>query len=465
MSALQRVGRRQRLVWLALAAVTAVVVGAHAGLELAVVRDLDPVIFAIDAGTGVLVLLVAALYLRAIARERRREVIERLLLDVLSVPRNIEATAAEAMRALADCGIGRAHVIALLGEGDGPLRPLAARGYPRGWVEGAPEGLREPIPDAPRISRPKTPHPWAEAVAGRLGKRPWLAEVPLRSGSDLIGVLLIADRRPGVLRDAVVLDLLATRLGAAFDHAALYEAAYARERDLEDLEARRREFMAAIAHEIRTPLTSIQAFADLLQMGEGEMDETAGTLVSSLGHGVMRLSSLVNDLIDLGRSGDAGYALQPREVDVAEVVRSAEATLRPALMLREQSVALELPDDGPRAYIDARILEQVTLNLLSNANRHSPFGGSITVSAARLDGATVRIEVSDSGPGIPPAERDRIFQPYYRIHLDGAAVPGSGLGLAVARRLLDECGGRIWADAAPDGGARFCVEVRAATPI
>src|SRR5690606_12650762 len=135
-------------------------------------------------------------------------------------------------------------------------------------------------------------------------------QVPLRSGLDALGVLWIVARKPGPLKDPVVLDLLSTRLGAAFDHAALYEAAYARERDLEGLETRRREFMAAIAHEIRTPLTSIQSFAELLQMGQGEVDETAGQLVASLGQGVMRLSSLVNDLIDLGRAGHVGYAVQ-----------------------------------------------------------------------------------------------------------------------------------------------------------
>jgi signal transduction histidine kinase len=294
-----------------------------------------------------------------------------------------------------------------------------------------------------------------------LGKRPWVAQIPLLSGRDTLGLLIVASRRPGVMKDPVVLDLLATRLGAAFDHAALYEAAYARERDLEDLEARRREFMAAIAHEIRTPLTSIQAFADLLQLGRPHMDETASSLVGSLGQGVQRLSALVNDLIDLGRSGHSAYPVEPRDVDLGAVIRSAEATLRPALMLRQHAVTLDLPPSGPIAHADPRVLEQVVLNLLSNANRHSPAAGSIRVSAVLLDGNTVRMEVDDDGPGIPEAEREHIFQPYYRIRSEsGATVPGSGLGLAVARQLLDECGGRIWVDAGSSGGARFCVEVR-----
>lgn len=457
-----RVPSGQRRVWLAFAAVTALLVAAHAALEVAVAPDLDPLVFVIDGATGLVFVVVFALYLRWVARERRRETIERILLDLLSVPRNIEATANESLKALAQARVGDAMLVGIVGEGEVGLRPVATHGYPRGWAEQAP-----PPPDRlagrPELSHPKALTGWLEPATARAGKRPWVAQIPLRSGQDALGVLWVAARRPGVLKDPAVLDLLSTRLGAAFDHAALYEAAYARERDLEGLEARRREFMAAIAHEIRTPLTSIQAFADLLQMGQGEMDETAGQLVTSLGQGVMRLSSLVNDLIDLGRAGHAGYRIERVEVDLGAIVRSAEQTLRPALMLREQSVELDLPSEGPVAIADQRVLEQVTLNLLSNANRHGPPGGSITVRARLTEQGLARIEVADNGPGIPEAERERIFEPYYRIAKGaGAPVPGSGLGLAVARQLLDECGGRIWVEGDSRGGARFCVELRAA---
>src|SRR5690606_32026454 len=155
----------------------------------------------------------------------------------------------------------------------------------------------------------------------------------------------------------------------------------------------------------------------------------------------------------LGRGGHASYTVQRVEVDLGDVVRSAEATLRPALMLREQSVELDLPPEGPVVLTDRRVMEQVTLNLISNANRHGPPGGAISVRLHTTSEGVVRLEVVDDGPGIPEAERERIFEPYYRIAKDaGVPVPGSGLGLAVARQLLDECGGRIWVEAEPDGG-------------
>ena len=463
MSALQQIGAGQRRLLVAIALAAAIVTASHASVEAALTGEWNWRIYSTDIATGLLVIGVTVLYLRAVARERRREVIEHLLLDILSMPRNIESTAVATLKALHESNIADASIVALDGEG-GPMKPLVARGYPRGWVESAPPASVERLASEPTVDRPKALHPWVEAASAPLGKRPWVALLPLRAGSDTIGVIMVAARRTGVLRDPVVLDLLAARLSAAFDHAALYEAAYARERELEDLEVRRREFMAAIAHEIRTPLTSIQAFADLLQMGEAEMDPTARDLVSSLGHGVNRLSAMVTNLIDLGRSGAAGYATQSVEVDLGEIVRNAEAALRPALVLRGQAISLELPDSGPQVRSDPRIVEQVVMNLLSNANRHSPEHGHITVSATHLDHQTVRLEVSDTGPGIPEGEREKIFEPYYRVR-GATGVPGSGLGLAVARRLLEETGGRVWATSAgEDGGARFCVELRAFHP-
>jgi len=451
--------------WRLLAAIVltvALVTAAHASVEAGLTGEWDWRVYATDIGTGALVILVAVVYLSAVARERRREIIERMLLDVLSTPRNIEGTAIAALKALHEHRIADASLVALDGEG-GVLKPLVARGYPRGWAESAPPASVERVQVEPTIDRPKILHPWLEAAAGTLGQRPWVALLPLRAGGETIGIIMVASKAAGVLRDPVVLDLLATRLSAAFDHAALYEAAYARERELEDLETRRREFMAAIAHEIRTPLTSIQAFADLLQMGEADMDDTARKLVSSLGQGVQRLSSMVTDLIDLGRSGDAGYTLQSVSVDLGQVIRNAEATLRPALAIRGQTITLELPETGLAVRSDPRIVEQVVMNLLANANRHSPEGGRVTITANHLDHNTVRMEVSDSGPGIAEADREKIFEPYYRV-AGSHSVPGSGLGLAVARRALDDTGGRIWAAATGDGGTRLCVEFRAYHP-
>lgn len=459
MNTFRQVRTGQRRVLAALAVTLGVLAGVHLAVEQAVMGTWSWETAATDGVIAALVLLLAALYLRSVARERQREVVEHMLLELVATPRNIRDTAEATARALEQYGLGDASVIALAAEGEPALQPLAARGYPREWIETAPRVALSSLAAEPSIQHPKALLPWMDGAQGG-GKRPWLVQLPILSGDDPIGVIQLVAKRPRVLRDRTILALLTRHLSAAFDHAALYEAAYERERNLEDLDHRRREFMAAIAHEIRTPLTAIQAFADLLQAGQSDMDETARALVTSLGQGVQRLSSLINDLIDLGRSGETGYAPRSEPVDLGMAVRTAEATLRPAIMLREQSLALDLPERGPTVVGDPRVVEQVILNLLSNANRHSPPRGQIRVVARQLDRQFARLEVIDNGEGIPEAERQRIFEPYYRVKT-GAEVPGSGLGLAVTRRLVDEAGGRIWVEASETGGARFCVEMRA----
>ena len=296
----------------------------------------------------------------------------------------------------------------------------------------------------------------------RYGRRPWVARVALTRGGDVIGLMLLVARRAGAMHDPAVLPTIGGQLSAALDHAALYEAAYRRERDLEEQDQRRREFMAAIAHEIRTPLTSIQAFAELLQIEAGGLEGSAGELVTSLTQGVGRLNRLVSDLIDLGRAGEQQYELRPAEVDVRELLVAAQTLLLPVFLVREQALTLDLPEQPLRAVLDPRHLEQVVLSVLSNANRHAPPRSEVLLRAYRTEEGSLRVDVEDSGPGIAREERERIFEPYYRVRRpDGTAMPGSGLGLAVARRLLDQQGGRIWVEDSGSGvGVRFCIEVR-----
>lgn len=461
MTPIERASLSTRRLWMALILAAAVLLGAHTALTVAVTGETVPEVIAIDAAFAVLLLGVTGWFLGRLRRERQRAAVESLLLDVLSTPRNIRDTATEALRLITEHRLGDAASVAIAGEEDGPLRPLAATGYPRGWLESAPAARVETVTREAEWKRAKAVHPWIEPVASQLGGRPWVAHIPLHSGGDPIGLLLVASRRPTLLEHPGLRALLAERLGAAFDHAALYEAAYRRERDLEDQEVRRREFIASISHEIRTPLTSIQAFAELLQLDQGALDDTARDLVASLSGGVERLSGLVNDLIELGRSSDVPLEPQRRDVDVVQMLRAAEATVRPAMMLRGQTFILDLPVPELHAFVDPRMMEQAVLNLLSNAARYTPAGGQITIQAYPWGDGNVRIEVSDSGPGIAPEERERIFEPYYRVKETERAVPGSGLGLAVARRLVEACGGKIWAEAAGTGGARFCIEVRA----
>jgi signal transduction histidine kinase len=472
---------RRPLAWtlrLGALALTALVLAAHLGAALAFDDGLDARLLAAD---GAIVAVVAVVLLLAVERgirERRRQAVIRALLGALTEPRPIDRTAHELARALVATRMADAALVSVtLAEtrAGGQMLPVAAAGYPEGWLAAAAAAALPPVAEVELASaapagarRDAGAHPWLAPLMPRLGRRPRVAALPLVRGDELLGTLLLAARRGRLLRDDALRSVVASLAAAALDQARLHHAAEERLRALEQQEERRREFMSAISHEIRTPLTSIRAFAELLTQGLGRgAPRSAGAeagqeaLLASLSHGVERLGELVNDLIDLGRGAEAQrLAIAP--LDVRGALRSAESVLRPAVMLRGQSLALELPERPLSALADAGALEQLVMNLLSNANRHTPAGGSIVVRAADA-GARVRLEIEDSGPGVLPADRVRIFEPYYRVERRGVApVPGSGLGLAVARRLAELQGGRVWVTEARSGsGACFCVELDA----
>jgi two-component system sensor histidine kinase KdpD len=137
--------------------------------------------------------------------------------------------------------------------------------------------------------------------------------------------------------------------------------------------------------------------------------------------------------------------------DVGLVIRDSVARLRP--VIGSQRVEVDLPPDLGPAFVDPVELDQVVANLIENAAKYAPQGGMIRLSAER-DSEELRVRVDDQGPGIPAATLPHLFEPFYRAP-GTSRIPGSGLGLAVARGLVEAHGGRIWAENRPSGGARF----------
>lgn len=447
--------------WAATLTGAVTLIATHLALLYTLSQELGLRVAAIDGGIAILGIAAAAWYIGSVTDERVRHALETLLLDVLETPRNIHDTAAAALEALASERIVLAAAVAVTREDvDAPLEVVASVGYPDIWLGEAPP-LR--LADSGALHREDSSQGWLSPLTGRLKKNGWIARLQLASGDEPIGLLLLVTRKPGPLRDRRVVRALARQVAAALDHAALYEAAYARERDLVDQDVRRREFLAAISHEIRTPLTSIQAFAELLEMDRtGAADDTAMQLVGSLRGGVDRLRMLVTDLINLGRSGTLEYPMNPADVDLPALVERSAALMRPAFLLRRQEIVLDVPATTPHVLADQQLLEQVVLNLLANANRHAPVGTAITLRTCATEHDRVMLEVDDLGSGVPTDLRERIFEPYFRVpDAVPGDMPGSGLGLAVARRLLQQMGGRIWLAEKSEPGARFCIELRA----
>jgi two-component system, OmpR family, sensor histidine kinase CiaH len=222
----------------------------------------------------------------------------------------------------------------------------------------------------------------------------------------------------------------------------------------EGFEAQRR-FVADASHELRTPAALIRANAEVLER-EGLVIGDGSALVSDIIGEADRLGGLVGDLLQLAAWDETTLALSPVELDVASL---AADTVRGATALAaERGVGLEVDVTGPAPTVaDRDRLTQLLLILVDNAIDHSPAGETITVRVRQSAGDVV-IDVDDRGPGIPPAERERIFEPFTR--LSGTTRHGSGgtgLGLAIARRIVDAHGGTIRADSPAGGGARFTV--------
>ena len=167
-----------------------------------------------------------------------------------------------------------------------------------------------------------------------------------------------------------------------------------------------------------------------------------------------RLNRFVQNLLDMTRLGYGALQLRRDWVDLRELVGRAMERLR--LPLAGHGVELDIPPDLPLLHVDPVLIEQVLVNLLDNAARYAPAGTAVRVGARRADGA-IGVAVSDQGPGIPPADRERIFDMFYRVEAGDARRAGTGLGLAICRGLVEAHGGTIGV-VAPGAGPGAIVE-------
>jgi signal transduction histidine kinase len=225
--------------------------------------------------------------------------------------------------------------------------------------------------------------------------------------------------------------------------------------ELEMASRHKSEFLANMSHELRTPLNAIIGFSQVLRQrlfGElnDKQDEYLGDILSSGNH----LLSLINDVLDLSKV-EAGLI----ELEVGPF-SLREALERGVVMVRERAtgnglqLSLELTPDIDIVRGDERRLRQVVFNLLSNAVKFTPAGGSVIVSTARSDGE-VCVAVTDTGPGIALADQERIFEEFQQTAVGISQREGTGLGLALSKRLVELHGGRIWVESEPGAGSRF----------
>ncbi|HEV2108183.1 MAG TPA: HAMP domain-containing sensor histidine kinase [Thermomicrobiales bacterium] len=222
---------------------------------------------------------------------------------------------------------------------------------------------------------------------------------------------------------------------------------------LEELDRLRSDFIASISHELRTPLTAIRAGIGFVRLSAGDRlgTEERG-LLENAGRNAERLGLLIDDLLASNQLEAGILRLDRESLDLRAAITDAVAAMCPLIEQHGQVIDVELPDPLPIEG-DARRLQQAMVNLLANANNHTPRGTLIALSciSARPD---IHLQLKDNGPGIPEAELEAVFERFHRLD----DVPGgSGLGLAIVRGIVELHGGRVWAERSADGGAVFNV--------
>lgn len=206
-----------------------------------------------------------------------------------------------------------------------------------------------------------------------------------------------------------------------------------------------REFVANVSHELKTPLTSIQGFAQAILDGTADTEEARGRAAQVIFNESGRMHRMVLDLLDLARldTGTADLAMSP--VNVRALLNAVAEKFSPQSQRAGVNIHVEVREDVPPLIADGDRLAQVFTNLVDNALKFTPSGGVISLSAAVNDLAQMRITVSDTGAGIPEEEQARIFQRFYQVDpaRQGGASHGAGLGLAIAHEIIVAHGGRI----------------------
>lgn len=293
------------------------------------------------------------------------------------------------------------------------------------------------------------------ALLDKIGLRSFMA-IPLRARGRLLGVMDFAIAREGRRfgpDDLAIAQELARRCALALDNARLH-------RKVQEAVRARDEMLAVVSHDLKSPLGAILASATLLERTapagpEGErVRRSAGIVVRTSA----RMARLVGDLLDLAAIDSGRLSIAPSPLSPWEVIEEAAEAIRPLAAEAGVHVAVQPPGPAPLVHGDRARLEQVLVNVLSNAVKVSPRGGSVCVGYRRRGGHVV-FSVADSGPGIAPEDRARVFERYWRG--GDADYQGTGLGLAIARGIVEAHGGQIWAATRRGRGAifRFSVPV------
>jgi len=286
--------------------------------------------------------------------------------------------------------------------------------------------------------------------------------LPLRAPMRTRGVLVIKPSHPRLLlvpEQRRQLDTFAALTAIALERVHYVEVAQQALIGMES-ERLRNSLLSALSHDLRTPLAALVGLAESLAMTQPALSGVQMETTQAIAGEARRMGALVTNLLEMARIESGEVKLRRQWHSVQELVGTSLKAVRPALASHRVEVCLS--DELPLVEFDATLIERVLYNLIENACKYTPPGTPITISS-EVSGAELRISVSDTGPGIPAARRESIFDKFTRGARE-SATPGVGLGLAIARAIVEAHHGRIWEEDNVGGGARFVFTLPLGTP-
>jgi len=329
-----------------------------------------------------------------------------------------------------------------------------------GWVAQAKERLY--VPDVTFDER---------YIKGREETRAELS-IPLVFGDELLGILdFEKDRKDSFSEDEIrFLSLFANQLSVALYNVKMFEDTLQMNEELNRASEMTSEFISHVSHELRTPLTAIKSSIDIILLKMNEtLNENVRYFLGIAKANVDRLSNMIDNLLDISRIESGRMQFSLKSLDINDPAKKAILNVFPLASQKEQQLQDEIVEDLPKVMADSSKVEQVFTNLIGNAIKYTPKGGTIRVLAERKNvnelsnearkkisnghSRFVQVTIKDTGPGIPEQEHEEIFKRFKRVEKGGGK--GTGLGLAISKYLVEAHGGGVWVESEPGRGSSF----------
>lgn len=290
--------------------------------------------------------------------------------------------------------------------------------------------------------------------------------VPMLREEQIVGALVVRRKRTGDFSEETVelLETFASQSALALLNARLFRELETRSAELEVASTHKSEFLASMSHELRTPLNAVLGFSEvLLERMFGEINERQEEYLRDIHGSGRHLLELLNEILDLSKVESGRMELEYTTVEVEPLLDNAASMLRERAGLK--AIALTVEADGAGVVeADELRLRQVVLNLVTNAVKFTGEGGSVVIRASRPGSETVTITVEDTGPGVPPEDRERIFESFQQGGRGASREEGTGLGLTLSRRIVELLGGRMWLESEVGVGSCFGFTLPASRP-